>query len=139
PVAAPRPVEGADAEAIAGQDKALLPAIPQGDCELSMQMVEHALAVFLPQVREKLRVAMGLETMPLLFQGSFLLGVIEQFAVENDRDGAVLVPDRLPAIIEPDDAESPGRHREAGVLEITVLVRATVPDGVGHGNQNGFW
>ena len=60
------------------------------------------------------------------------LGVVEQLAVEDDGDGAVLVADRLPAVGQADDAQPAVGQRQAGLFEEAVLVGAAVDDGVGH-------
>ena len=60
------------------------------------------------------------------------LGVLEQLAVEDDREAAVLVADRLAAVGEADDAEPAGGEGYAGREQVAVLVRPAVPQGLGH-------
>ena len=53
-------------------------------------------------------------------------GIVEQFAVEDDGDGAVLVVDRLPAVRQADDAEPAIGEADAVVLEEAVLIGAAM-------------
>ena len=99
----PRPVERADAEAIAGQQQLLLAFVPQRDGELAAQLLEDAFAVIFIKMRDQFGVAMGAEVVPLRFELGLDFGIIEQFAVEDDGDGAVFIGDRLLAVREADD------------------------------------
>jgi hypothetical protein len=130
-----RPVEGADAEAVAAEDDALARPVPQGDGELAAQVLEHPLLVVLPAVGDDFGVAVGGEAVAAALQFGLHLGVVEQLAVVDDGDGAVLVADRLPAVSQPDDAEAPRGEADARLFEIAVLVGPAVDDGVGHGAQ----
>src|SRR5256885_957854 len=79
--------------------------VPEGEGELAADVLEHALAVLLPQVRQQFGVGVGAEVVALGLQGRLHLGVVEQFAVEDDPDRLVFVGDRLPAVAEADDAQ----------------------------------
>ena len=70
--------------------------------------------------------------MAAAFQVRLLLGVVEQLAVEDDGDAAILVEDRLPAVGQADDAEAARGEGQAGPFQEAVLVGAAVDDGVGH-------
>ena len=128
-----RPVERTDAEAVAAEDDAPPLLVPQGDGELAAQVVEHPFLMVFPAVRDDFGVAVGGEAMAAAFQLGLHLGVVEQLAVEDDGDAAVLVEDGLPAVGQADDAEAARGERQAGPFEEAVLVRAAVDDGVGHG------
>ena len=54
------------------------------------------------------------KTWPLASQLRLALGIVEQLAVEDDGDGAVLVEDRLLAVGEADDGEAAVGEAEAG-------------------------
>ena len=69
-----------------------------------------------PQVRDQLGVAVRAEAVAAAFQAGRVFGVVEQLAVEDDGDGAVLVGDRLPAVGQADDAEPAGGEADAGLL-----------------------
>ncbi len=72
---------------------------------------------------------------PFALQSGLLLGIIEQLAVEDDRDGAILVADGLPAVGQADDAQPAVGEADAGVLKVAVLIRAAVHDGIGHRDE----
>ena len=95
-------------------------------------MLEHPFLVVFPAVRNDFGVAVGGEAMAAAFQLGLHLGVVEQLAVEDDGDAAVLVEDGLPAVGQADDAEAARGERQAGPFEVAVLVRPAVDDGVGH-------
>ena len=64
PVALPAPVERGDAEAVAREQELAPALIPEREGKLPAQLLEHALLIFLPQVREDLRVAVRDQPMP---------------------------------------------------------------------------
>ena len=66
------------------------------------------------------------------FELGLHFGIVEELAVEDDDDGAVLVGDRLLAVEEPDDAEPAIGEPDAGLFEIAVLIGPAMDDGVGH-------
>ena len=68
--------ERADAGAVAGQDDLVRPAVPDAERELPLDVVEHLLAVLLPQVRDEFGVGVGAEDVALRFQLRPLLGVV---------------------------------------------------------------
>src|SRR4051812_44917976 len=78
---------------------------------------------------------MGGEAMAFGFESGLDFGVVEELAVEDDDDGAVLVGDGLPAVREADDAEPSIRQADAGRFEEAVLVRPAVNDGTGHAGE----
>src|SRR5262249_368327 len=60
----------------------------------------------------------------------------EQLTVVNDDDGAIFIPDGLPAVEEADDAEPSVGESQAGLLEKAVFIRAAVDDRIGHARQS---
>ena len=132
----PGPVEWADPKTIAGQDQAALPAVPEGDGVLPVQMLEHGVAVFFPEMWEEFGIAMGAEAMPLLFELFALFGIVEKLAVEDDGNRAVFIRDWLPTVEEADNAEPAIGERYAVLLEVAVFIGAAMHDGVGHGVQH---
>jgi hypothetical protein len=86
-------------------------------------MAEELFPVVFPDVRDYFSIAVGAEAVAASFQPGALLGVIEQLAVENDLDTAILVGYRLPAVIQADDAEPARRQPEARLFQEPVFVR----------------
>ncbi len=130
-----RPEQRTDAEAVACQDESATTLVPDGEGELTPQMLEQLVLVFFPEMRDQLRVAVGGEAMPSRFQSRLELGIVEQLAVEDDDDAAVLVGDRLAAVRQADDAEAAIGETEPVGLEVSVVVGAAVNHGVRHATQ----
>src|SRR5262249_37699958 len=124
----PRPVERADAEAVAGKNELAPALVPERDGELAAQLLQHALAVILPQVWDELRVAVRAELMAFRHQLGSCLRIIEQLAGEDDRDRAVFVVERLSPVRQADDAQSAIGHGQAGTEKVAVLVGSAVED-----------
>ena len=82
--------------------------------ELAAQLLEDALAVLLVEVHDDLGVGVGAEDVALGLQLRLALGIVEQLAVVDDGDGAILVEDRLLAVAETDDGEAAIGEPEAG-------------------------
>ena len=101
-----RPVQGANAEAIASQNQAAPLFIEAGEGELAVQVLEHALLVIFPQVRDELGIAVRGEAVPLGLEPVLGFGIIEELAVEDGGDRAIFVVKRLLAVRETDDAEA---------------------------------
>src|SRR5207248_9017476 len=79
------------------------------------------------------------ERVARLFEVGALLGVLEELAVEDDPDGAVLVGDGLLAVGEADDGEPAAGEFEAGGVEEPVLVGPAVDDRPGHARHDARW
>ena len=105
-VAPHRIEERTDADPVSCQHQDVLFRVPEAEGELAADMLEHAVAVLFPQVRQQLRVAVRAEAVAAGFEVGTHLGVLEQFAVVHDCDGTVLVGDRLPAVCQADDAQA---------------------------------
>src|SRR5262249_8664736 len=104
-VAPARPVERADAHAIARPDHGALGAIEQREGKLALQMREQIRAVLLVEMHDQLAIAAGAELMTSRLKLGLALRIVEQLAVAQHGDGAVLVEDRLLAVAQPDDAK----------------------------------
>ena len=102
-------------------------------------MLEHSFLMIFPEMRDQLGVAVRAEPMSPGFEPGFDLGVVEEFTIVNDDDGAVLVADRLPSVLQADDAEAPIRQPDAGLFEIAVFIGSAVNDGVRHALQDAGW
>ena len=132
PVALPGPVEGGDAEAISGEGDLVARLVKESDGELAAELAEDVLATFLPEVGDEFGVAMGDEVVAALEEFGALLAIVEEFAIEDDGDGAVFVCDGLLAIGEVDDAETAGGEGEAGAMEEAFFVEAAMNEGASH-------
>ncbi len=135
PVALPAPVQRADADAVAGEEDGALGEVDERDGELAAQLLEDALAVLLVEVDDDLGIGVGAEDVALGLQLCLALGIVEQLAVVDDGDGAILVEDRLLAVAETDDGEAAVGEPEAGAQEEAVVVRAAVPERLRHALQ----
>ena len=60
-------------------------AVPEGDGELPLEMLEHLFLVIFPEMRNELGIAMGAKAVPLRFELGFNFGIVEEFAVEDGR------------------------------------------------------
>ncbi len=121
-------VEGLDPEAVAGEQQAPLPGVPERDREHAPQPLEEAVAVLLVEMDEDLGVAVGGEPVPEPLQLLAQLAVVVDLAVLDDRDRPVLVGDRLVAVLEVDDREAPGGKSHAVGLEEPVAVRPAMDE-----------
>ena len=101
------------------------------------ELREHAFAMLLVEVHDQLGVGVGAEDVALGPQLGLALGVVEQLAVEDDCDRAILVEDRLAPVAKADDGEAPIGEAEARADQKAVVVRPAVPQRLRHGLQNG--
>ncbi len=136
PVALLRPVQRADADAVAGEEDRALREVDQRQRELALQLREHALAVLLVEVHDQLGVGVGAEDVALGLQLGLALGIIEELAVVDHGDRAILVEDRLAAVAKPDDREPARGKAEARADQKAVVVRPAVPQRPGHALQD---
>ena len=95
PVALPAPVQRADADAVAGEEDGALGEVDERDGELALQVLEDAFAVLLVQVDDDLGIGVRAEDVALGLELGLALRIVEQLAVVDDGDGAILVEDRL--------------------------------------------
>ena len=94
-----------NADAISGEHRDTMRKINQRERELTFEIGEQLLAMFLIEVNDQLGVGLGAEDMPFGFELRAPLGKIEELAVADDRDAAVLVENRLLAVVDADDAQ----------------------------------
>ena len=84
-------VERLDAHAVARQHEAAVGAVPERDREHPAQVAHEVGAVLLVEVHDRLRVALGRERVAARGQVAPQLGEVEDLAVEDGEDAAVLV------------------------------------------------
>lgn len=82
--------------------------IVQGHGELAAHSLEHAFVAFLPEVRDDLGVAVGVQNMASRNELGALLGEIEELAIEDGVGALVFIAHGLLTIGEADNAETAG-------------------------------
>ena len=125
-------VERLLAEVVAREEQAVLPRVEEGEGEHAAQFSKHGVAVLFVQMHEDFGVALRAKNMACGEEVAAEFEVVVDFAVEDDADGFVLVPDGLPAAFEINDAEPPHAEREAGHGVQARAVRPAVGDEVEH-------
>ena len=88
--------------------------------------------MLLVEVHDQLGVGVGAEDVAPGLQRGLALRVVEQLAVEDDGDGAVLVEDRLAAVAEANDGEPAVGEAEALADQEAVVIGPAVPERAGH-------
>ncbi len=99
-VAGDRDVQRTDAESVACEKEMSLRAIPHRERELSVQSIEERRAALLVEMDQELPVRSAGELVAVRLELGAELAPIEDLAVEDRAHGAVLVPERLLAVIE---------------------------------------
>src|SRR6516225_6154392 len=108
------------AGAVTRKKETLPTGVPDREGKHPVQVAHHLRAVALVKVYEHFGVAARRETVSRGQELPAQLMVIVDLAVEDDRDGAVLVGDRLVATGDVDDAQAPHAHGDAVADEIAV-------------------
>jgi hypothetical protein len=106
--------------------------IDQDEGELALQMGEQILAVLLIEMHDQLAVAMGAEHMTPRLKLRLPLGIVEQLAVADDGDRAVLVENGLVAVRDTDDAKPLLREADPRREQETGIVRTAMGQGRAH-------
>ena len=135
PAVADRVVERLLPQAVAVEEKAAAPIVPQSNGEHAVQALDEGGPLLLVEVDEDFGVGAGAEMVPLRLELGTEVGIVVDLAVEDRPHRAVLVRDRLPAIGEADDAQAAVAHAERAAEVEPVLVGAAVRDGPVHGPQ----
>ena len=99
-VASDRDVQRTDAESVACEKETSLRAIPHRERELSVQSIEERRAALLVEMDQELAVRPAGELVAVRLELGAELAPIEDLAVEDRAHGAVLVAERLLAVIE---------------------------------------
>ena len=134
-------VERFDAEHIAGAVQGIRLGIADNKGEHAAQLGGQGGAVFLVAVQDDLGITVGLENVTLGLQLGAQVHKVEDLAVENDDNGAVLVIHGLLAGGQVDDAqaaEAQGYGVFGGVTAqvVALHIRPAVDDAVGHPMQD---
>ena len=120
------------ANPVAGEEGPTAARIPDAEGEHAGKAVDAIVPVFLVEMEDHFGVGVGAEPMAGgLEAGTQVEGVVD-LSVEDDPDGVVLVRHRLLATGEVDDGKALHADGDAVVDERTILVGATVVDGLFH-------
>ena len=130
--AVPVVVEGLLAEAVAGAEEFAGVLVPDGEGEHAAQAQDAVGAVLLVGVEDGFGVGAVGVAVAGLFQGGAEVGVIEDFAVEDDEVGAVFVGHGLVAAGDIDDGEAAEAEGGPGVAIVAGIIGTAVADGVRH-------
>ena len=125
-VALPRPVQRADAHAIAREQHEASREVDEHESELALEMLEQGLAMLFVEVHDHLRVGVALEDVALGSELGLQLGIIEQLAIGDNADAAGLVEDRLLTVGDADDGEPAVAHGDARSHQVADTVRPTM-------------
>ena len=106
PVALPCPIQWGDAKAIAPEGELMTRHIIQGHGKLAAHALKHAFMTLLPEMRDDLGVAVGVQHMAARDQRCALLGKIKELAVVDGEGALVFIAHGLLAIGKADDAQA---------------------------------
>lgn len=124
-------VERLFAESIAGQDKLLLSAVPDGDGEHAIEMGEAIGTEIFVEVDDGLGIAFGAKLVAGAFESSAEFAVIVDFAIEDDLDGSIFIGEGLVSGFEIDNRESAEAKGDTGVDTTGEIVAPIVQVGAG--------
>ena len=128
-----REVERLDPEAVAGEEEAVPPRIPEREGEHALQPADRVHALLLVEVGDHLDVRAGAEAMAPSFERGAQRSAVVNLAVADHLHAAVLVAERLPAAAHVDDREPAHAERHLGVREEAFVVWPAVHHHVAHG------
>ena len=128
-----RKIERLYAQSIARQNEAPPPRIPQREGKHPVQMVQKVEAMFLVKMYEHLGIGViSGEMVAGVSQDVAQLNMIVNFAIENDRDGPILVEHRLLPGRNIDDCQATHAERDVGPLPIADVIRSAMAQALGH-------
>ena len=97
-------VERLLAKVIAGEQEAVLAGVENREAEHAAELREHGVAELLVEMHEHLGVGLGAKGVAAGDEFGAQFAVVVDLAVEDDADRFVLIPDRLRAALQVDDA-----------------------------------
>src|SRR6266850_244254 len=116
-------VHGFDAKAVANQQKALLPAVPNRECEHAAKIFHAFDAVLFVGMDNGFRVGAGSELMAARNQIRRKIGEVVDLAVEDNYNGTVFIENRLLSAAEIDNAQAAMPQADVVLDEVTLVVR----------------
>src|ERR1700722_10017258 len=129
-------VERLDAQTIAREEDSLAASVPDGEGEHAAQVLNAVVAVFFVKMDDGFGVATGAVNMSARFELRAQVGVVVDFAVEDDPDGSVFVTQRLLAGGEIDNAQATHTQRGRTVDADAFIIGATVGNSIAHSPQD---
>ncbi len=100
--------------------------IDEHEGELSLEIGEQRLAMLLIEMDDELGIGVRAEDMAARLELGAPLGKVEELAVADHRNAAVLVEQRLPPVLDADDREPPMGECHAGREQEARIVRAAM-------------
>jgi hypothetical protein len=97
--------------------------IDEHEGELALEAGEQRLAMLLVEMDDELGIGVRAEDMAARLKLGAPLGKIEQLAIADHGDAAVLVVERLPPVLDADDREPPMCERQARREQEARIVR----------------
>jgi len=125
-------VEGLDAQPVPGEERPLLPRVPDQEGEHPVQLVKAGLAIFFVEMEDHLSIRVGGKPVPLPCQALADLEVIVYLPVKDDPDGPVLIAHRLVTAGDVDDTQAAMGQGRVPVEVKALVVRAAMGEGTGH-------
>ncbi len=125
-------VERLDAEAISREDQAARLLVPDSEREHSLKPLDTSLAHLFVQVDDHLRIAPGLEEVPLGEQLLPEIQIVVDLAVVGDPHCSVFVAHRLVSGCQIDDAQPAGAERDRSIEIDAVVVRSAMGERLVH-------
>ena len=129
--AAAAKVERLDAHAVAGEQQAFLGGLPEGQREHAAEALEAGGVPLQQAAEDHFGVATGVETMAQRFKLPAQLGVIVDFAVEDQHGGAIVGGHGLLSAGEIDNLQADGAEGDIGRVIDVLLVGAAMNQGHG--------
>src|SRR6185369_6039773 len=108
------PVKWLLAKAIARDEKATSPAVPDCERKHAIQLADHSVAILFVQVRQHFGVGCTAKRVSSLFEIGAKLAIVVDLTVENDGDRPVFIEYRLFTGDEIDDRQPSHSERYAG-------------------------
>ena len=99
---------------------------------MTLKLGEQIFAVLLIEMHDELVVAMGAEHVTLGLELRLPLRVVEQLAIADDGNAAVLVEEGLPPVLKTENAEPPMREAEPRCEQGTGIVGAAMEERRAH-------
>ena len=135
--ASPRKKKRLDPGPVAREQQPAARDIPNSDGEHAIELMEKVVAILFVEMDQNLRVGMvGPKCVPLRSQLRLKLGIVIDFAVEDDAYGIVFIEDGLLSRLQIDDRQTAHSEGDVGALPMPRLIRTAMRNEVRHALQN---
>ena len=105
-------IQGLLSKVIASQEQRAIRAVEDAEGEHAAQTLRHFRSEFFVEMHEHFGIAVRAENVAFSFKLTAQLNVVVDFTIEDDADARVLIPNRLGATLDVNDAQSPHPHRQ---------------------------